>query len=362
MAKMGYVQIIAMCIAVATLFFSLPRGVAAKTNRLDELRKLQSSSLLINFEWKEFDRYIIQNPGDYQIVMFYTVAQGCPMCESVESELAEVSYSFISANKQYGDEESKQIPIFFARISFTESNKQPFVLSEFRSVPVLALADKSLADFYSKNKNLTYETKKMWQMGPQDFSDAGKLLEHVNKISGHKVELKYTLWKRVLGTGLIMAVLGCVFLLKKVLLYLITNRIVWMVGSAIIFIQCVGGIAYTLIHSVPLFKYGHDSTGNMIIEEYFQRNQRGQWGGEGYIVSMIMFLIASCIIGFMKTEKMKNGFKKEALCLGLITTAFVLLMALTHIYTLKSPGYNPDIFPPDHYMRGPLSVDQGTSI
>jgi hypothetical protein len=117
-----------------------------------------------------------------------------------------------------------------------------------------------------------------------------------------------------------------------------------------------------LIHSVPTFKYGYDSSGALVIEEFFQKNQRQQYGGEGYIASIIMFIAASALIAFTQMYKVKNPFSREILCLVCIAVAFTGFTVVHSIFIMKSPTYNPRLYPPDHYMDGPLSVDQGTTI
>lgn len=54
-----------------------------------------------------------------------------------------------------------------------------------------------------------------------------------------------------------------------------------------VFFLCTGGIVYTVIHGVPWFKFERDQFGSVVVAEYFMKGQRGQWAGEGYIVSFV---------------------------------------------------------------------------
>lgn len=42
--------------------------------------------------------------------------------------------------------------------------------------------------------------------------------------------------------------------------------------------------------------------------------------------------------------------------------SFITIYALMGMYKLKSPWYGPSFLPPDDYMKGPLSADQGNNI
>lgn len=48
-----------------------------------------------------------------------------------------------------------------------------------------------------------------------------------------------------------------------------------------------------MIHQVPTFRYGYDSSGSVVVEEYIQKNQRSQYSGEGYMISMLMMTIGA---------------------------------------------------------------------
>lgn len=113
---------------------------------------------------------------------------------------------------------------------------------------------------------------------------------------------------------------------------------------------------------MPTFKYTQDGAGNLVVEEFFQRNQRGQYAGEGYICSVLMFLIASAMVAFTRVNTMENGIKKEGIALFLAVLVFFGFLIIHEIFVLKSPQFNAGLFPPPHYLRGPYSVDQGTNI
>ena len=70
-----------------------------------------------------------------------------------------------------------------------------------------------------------------------DFFDAGKIMEHVNKITNSNVELKYILSRVMVGNVLILCIAVGLFLLKDIIAMVIQNKTVWMIGTFIIFVM-----------------------------------------------------------------------------------------------------------------------------
>lgn len=294
---MGYVKTIALVIAVLTFFLSMIEPVAAKDQKTKDMEELQESNLIIELNRNDFIKYVLSQNKEYDVLVYYTLSQNCDHCVDIEKELQQVSYSYIKSNKHLL--EHTQRPIFFVKIEYNQANSEIFAASGFQSVPIICLANEKLAKKYAKNGDAKYDSKYEWKMSTQDFHDAGKLLEHVNKVTHSDVELKYTLYRIMMGNILIFGIAGVLFFFKDYLGGLLRNKTIWMVGTAIIYIQCIGGIAFNMIHKVPTFKYGHDSTGGMVVEEYFQRNQRSQYAGEGYMASLLMFTIGALMVGYV---------------------------------------------------------------
>jgi ABC-type phosphate transport system permease subunit len=126
------------------------------------------------------------------------------------------------------------------------------------------------------------------------------------------IELKYTLARILFANTVIVGLLVFVFFIKDTIRALLENRTFWKILTALIFILCIGGTAFNMIHKVPTFKYGQDQYGNTIVEEYFQRNQRSQYSGEGYMISTMMLSIGSLIIASFYLDKIKSTLYKEA--------------------------------------------------
>ena len=313
---MNWIRILAIFIATSTLFLSLFKPVAA--GKLEDMQSLQYSyGNIIEFSKKDFRKYVLTDQREYDVVIYYTLSQRCEHCVSTEQELREAAYSYLQAGKHQVSETNPR-PIFFAKIEYNKNTEEYFRISEYQSVPILSVSTPEMGKEYVDTKMMLYPKNLEWRISGQDFVDAGKILEHLNKVTNNEVELKFTLGRILMGNVLIFSVLGILFFFKDQIGDIIQQRLIWMFGTAAIYIMCIGGTAFNMIHRVPTFRYGHDQSGNVVVEEYFQRNQRSQYAGEGYMVSMLMFLIGSSMVGFTYIGRLENGFRKEAVCLGVI--------------------------------------------
>ena len=71
---------------------------------------------------------------------------------------------------------------------------------------------------------------------------------------------------------------------------------VWMAIAFMSYVVCLSGVVYNMIHPMPVFRFDQDSYGKMYVKEYFMRSQRSQYGGEGYIVSVLSFIVGICFL------------------------------------------------------------------
>ena len=81
---------------------------------------------------------------------------------------------------------------------------------------------------------------------------------------------------------------------------------VWFAISIIVWIICTAGVVYSTLNNMPWFRYERNEYGSVVIAEYFMRGQRGQWAGEGYIVSILTTLIGLGYLYMMKLDKVTD--------------------------------------------------------
>lgn len=224
MANTGYMRIFAIAIAFTAIFFSLIKPVEGKGKRLKELQEMQASTFILNFNWKEFKRYVLQNSGEYQIILTYTISENCDQCIALENELYQVAHTYHKAGKHLDQEEGK-LPTFFARIEYVPANREAFVISEFQSVPILAITTKEIADQYKADKKVIYNGKNAWVLAAQDVAEASVLIDHVNRMTDNKLKINYTFMRTAQGTILILIALTILFFIRDRLASLIQNRV-----------------------------------------------------------------------------------------------------------------------------------------
>lgn len=94
------------------------------------------------------------------------------------------------------------------------------------------------------------------------------------------------------------------------------------------------------------------------------KQQRSQYAGEGYIVSLLCLMASLCFLFFVRLDKLvslKGESRGVALCVMLLA-GYVLVHLFLLCYRIKTPWYNTSFMPPQDYVRGPLARDQGTNI
>merc|ERR1712157_691658 len=103
--------------------------------------------------------------------------------------------------------------------------------------------------------------------------------------------------------GVVFGVMALLFNLIKYLYPMLLNQMVWFSIAIAVWIICTGGIVYSMLNNMPWFKYERNEYGSIVIAEYFMRGQRGQWAGEGYIVSILTTIIGLIYLYVNRIEK-----------------------------------------------------------
>ena len=101
-----------------------------------------------------------------------------------------------------------------------------------------------------------------------------------------------------------LAAVSLLFSLVKYFYNFLLNQWVWYSISLAVYIICTGGLVYGILNGVPWFKFEKNEYGSVVITEYFMRGQRGQWAGEGYIVSVLCTFIGLLYLYLNKITEM----------------------------------------------------------
>ena len=106
--------------------------------------------------------------------------------------------------------------------------------------------------------------------------------------------------------------------------------------------------------------YGTDENGNVV--EWFTKEFNGGYGYEGYILESLVVVFSLSWVLLRQVEKMEGALIKRVLGYTLLAAMMYLYNCIIHIIKIKMPWYNPKFEIPDHYVKGPISVDQGLVI
>ena len=183
------------------------------------------------------------------------------------------------------------------------------------------------------------------------------MLEFVNKRTDKDILYKPPLTTMISTFfGFIsIAAIGVLMYIK--LKFIWTNWIVWFVGSLLIYITCVSGVVYDIIHDVPFV--GRDkNTGEVMI---FSDGKREQYAAEGLLVSLMISFIG---ILFVSIIVMGQKLERKLSLIGSLVAIILIYLLVTNlegIYKSKS-WYGPSFSPPADYLTGPISRDQGNNI
>ena len=155
---------------------------------------------------------------------------------------------------------------------------------------------------------------------------------------------------------------GLIVLIVKIKDYLI-DQYLWLVIAWLSYVVCTSGVVYTILNTVPVFRFDQDQYGKMYVSEYFMRSSRQQYGGEGYIVSLIAICVSAIFLFLSKVDVLfTKTLHRRVAILGAIFTAFMGIQMYVSCYRIKTPWYVNNFYPPAGFTRGPIMRDQGNNI
>ena len=99
-------------------------------------------------------------------------------------------------------------------------------------------------------------------------------------------------------------------------------------------------------------------TGETII---FSSGNREQYGLEGWIISFSITLVGILFVAIVFFSKASKQRATIILALAGIYLIYFVVSQIEESYKAKG-WYGPKFTPPDGYIRGPLSRDQGNNI
>ena len=144
--------------------------------------------------------------------------------------------------------------------------------------------------------------------------------------------------------------------------YLI-NQMLWITIACGGYFICTSGVVYTMLNNVPMFGLGQDQYGKVVVENYFMRSSRGQYGAEGYITSGLALIISASFLMMIKANSWFESVMHRRIAIIIsIFVCFIGMVIYVSVYKIKTPWYQTNFWPPESYLKGPLMRDQGNNI
>ena len=126
----------------------------------------------------------------------------------------------------------------------------------------------------------------------------------------------------------------------------------------LIYIICIGGIVYNIIHGTPFAKFDRNGS----IKELIHSGQRSQYVGEGLLMSSLFVFSGTLMMAFTWINKIKGYWPHKIATFIIIFSLAIVTRLIVGIYQKKASWYGPTFAPPANYMKGPLINDQGNSF
>lgn len=226
-----------------------------------------------------------------------------------------------------------------------------------KTVPYICTSKQELkrdvnADFYRQED--------IWFIKKDDTHETQVQLDFINKRLGHDVPLKLPLMTVLIKNLVMFSVLALVITVLVKARNQLVDPILWWVISLFGYILCTSGFIYSELHGMPMFRFDKDQYGNMFISEYFMKQQRSQYAGEGYIVAFIATAASMFFLLLVRSEALIGEMSKDTRRIVLVlmcVLAYAGVELFLTCYRIKTPWYSSNFMPPKDYIRGPLMRD-----
>lgn len=347
-----------ICISILVLYPSFSNCHA----KGDDLRKktLLADRNVIIFTAATFKEFVMKHPRPYDVVVLFTLKMKCSLCESVKNEYYQVAESFVEANGHKPDMENRRRAVIFGILHYSDDTSQIFKnLKLPATTSILYTTPKNIV--LDDNNEAQIKFDEDFVVGFKDRYDAvyaHKILEFVNAKSGRKIELRKNPLMFILYFLIFVSVLVAGFLLFTKFRAVFLSPNLWLIGSLAVYIICIGGIVYNIIHGTPFAKF--DKDGN--IKELIHSGQRSQYVGEGLLLSSLFVACGTLMFAFNWVNKIKGYWQNKIASVILVFSIVITSKIIISIYQKKASWYGPTFAPPAGYIKGPLINDQGNSF
>ena len=330
--------------------------------KADKLRELTLSSDrgLIELNDEMYKEYVMSHPRPYDIIILYTLKRKCNLCERVLNEFIQVSDSFRDANGFKPDMISRKRAVFFAVLYYSEDTMSIFKSLKFPSMTNILYTSPQNIQFnnlgepyieYDEDYVISYNER-------SDKIYALKMMEFANAKSQRKFPLKKNPIEFLVYFLLFVGMIFFGFSVYKNCKPILLSPILWVSGSMLVLVICMGGVVYNILHGTPFAKFDRD--GNIV--EFIHTGQRSQYAGEGVLMSSLFVLGGTILYSFVWLNRIQGYTQHKFASFAAIIFIILDMQIIFSIYRIKARWYYPTFLPPGHYVSGPLINDQGNSF
>lgn len=328
----------------------------------DELRgrSKNSENGVIIFNSNSYKEYVMKHPRPYDVVILFTLKYKCKLCDSVTEEFMKAAESYQFSEGYKPDMAQRKRAVFFGILYYSDDTSLIFKNLKLPSTTSLLYTTPSNIQLDDNNEAFV-KYDEDFVIGYKERSDlilAHKMLEFVNAKSGRRIVEKKNPIVFLLYFITFIFILGSGFYLFNNFKQFFMSPYLWLVGSLLVYIICIGGIVYNIIHGTPFAKF--DRYGNIV--ELIHAGQRSQYVGEGLLLSSLFVLGGTIMMAFTWINRIRSNWQHKIATLILVFLMVVIFRIIISIYQKKASWYGPTFFPPYGYTRGPLIKDQGNSF
>ncbi|CAD7924226.1 unnamed protein product [Amoebophrya sp. A120] len=340
---------------------------AQETSALKKMQQLrdESSDGVIRFDsLQEYKSLVAGRPDDeqhtvknYHVILLFTLPEGsspksCPACGPFLEVMRRVAPSYLEK------------PVFFVLVPMGPISQ----LHSIMRLPQFAHIGTTYSGTYDEGKNAKpYTLQRLWP----GSDEPSKFLHWVNSATGEQAQLVRTLGDQLTSLVLLLSFFSFVAVVGQAALKLLQRfPEIMAAGSLVIAALGMSGIMYNIINQKMNF-FGITQAGTF---ELILPSSRAQHLGEGMLFGVCFVLTGSGFAFLARTRSTINVYlpsprRREELAQRTRQTLMVLSACVFIMYFVESSykqksGWHmaTPFFPPSHFKRGPVTVDQGTSF
>eukprot|EP01017_Pseudomicrothorax_dubius_P045419 TRINITY_DN7851_c0_g1_i1.p1 TRINITY_DN7851_c0_g1~~TRINITY_DN7851_c0_g1_i1.p1 ORF type:complete len:242 (+),score=36.82 TRINITY_DN7851_c0_g1_i1:489-1214(+) len=237
-----------------------------------------------------------------------------------------------------------------------KSTEYIFEQLKLKSAPMIVVTHPKFAHMNPEEINDIKKTEFWFITSSDGVVTSKKILDFVNAKTGRSILYRESIFNIMLVFSFLAIILSALLLLLKICKPLFAKTITWFIGAQIFFAICVSGAVSLLLNGFEPFRHRDDGS-----IEYISNQGDYQYAIESPIVAGLVTLIGVLLIFSVKCTAIKNRFVSWILFAVWGAIFYYSLLQFEDFFRRKM-SYEPQFWPPESYVKGPLSRDQGNSL